>query len=220
MKIAQICPYDFSRHGGVKTHILQLSQELRDQGHEVEVIAPAGARELSYSHVHTFGRNVSVPFMGTKIDVNICLGKERKRLKCFLKEQHFDIIHFHTIWNPFLPFQVFFMASCRKVATFHDTPKNHGLGRFVGRWVMPLMAKLIFAGLDEIISVSKSQSQFITRFSKRTVHIIPNGISVPRFDLDTDEQKPGKEPLKLLFLGRLEPRKGVLHALKAYRLMV
>ena len=40
MKIAVICPYDFSRPGGVQAHIRDLSQELRKNHSQVTVVAP------------------------------------------------------------------------------------------------------------------------------------------------------------------------------------
>ena len=40
MKIAQICPYDIDRPGGVQTHIRDLSEELVRLGHDVTIIAP------------------------------------------------------------------------------------------------------------------------------------------------------------------------------------
>ena len=72
MKIAQVCPYDFSRPGGVKSHILSLSKYLRKEGHEVKVIAPRINSDLVHEeHVYLFGSNRSVNLGGTKIDINI-----------------------------------------------------------------------------------------------------------------------------------------------------
>lgn len=213
MKIAQVCPYDFSRPGGVKSHILSLSKYLAKVGHEVKIIAPNINSELvDESNVYFFGKNRSLNIGGTKIDLNIAVGEEKTALKEFLKTEKFDIIHYHTIWNPLLPFQVRRYARTKHVATFHDTPKN----LFIGRWIMPLVARWVFSFLDEIISVSKTQSGFIKRFSKRKIEIIPNGI-----DLEDIQNQPKvrKDPstFQLLFLGRLEPRKGVMHALQAFR---
>ncbi len=212
MKIAQVCPYDFSRYGGVKTHILQLSDVLRNVGHEVHIIAPNGAENVHIPHFHAFGKNFSIPFLGTKIDLNAAVGSEYHRLKKFLKDENFDLIHFHTIWNPLLPFQILFLSTSKRIATFHDTPKNNLIGRFLGKYIMPLMARLIFMRLDGIISVSESQAQFINRFSTRNITIIPNGISVPAI-----RKEATRVANQVLFVGRLEPRKGVLSALKAYK---
>lgn len=214
MKIALVCPYDFSRPGGVKSHIVSLSKHLTMIGHQVKIIAPnINANLVEEKNIHFFGRNRSVNIGGTKIDVNVALGEEKKALKEFLRSEAFDIIHYHTIWNPFIPLQVLKHSKAKQIATFHDTPKN----QFVGDWIMPAVAKGIFKFLDHIISVSKSQSQFISRFSKRKIHIIPNGI-----DLEEIEEIAPKisdrndEFFQMFFMGRLEPRKGVMHALQAF----
>ncbi|WP_425392905.1 glycosyltransferase family 4 protein [Ekhidna sp.] len=214
MKIALVCPYDFSRPGGVKSHIVSLSKHLAMIGHQVKIIAPnINSSLVEEQNVHFFGRNRSVNIGGTKIDVNIALGDEKQALKAFLKEESFDVIHYHTIWNPFVPLQVLKHSKAKQVATFHDTPKS----QFVGDWIMPAVAKGIFKFLDQVISVSKSQSQFISRFSKRKIHIIPNGI-----DLDEIEKIAPKKNMRnddyfqMFFMGRLEPRKGVMHALQAF----
>ncbi|MEP1035431.1 glycosyltransferase family 4 protein [Ekhidna sp.] len=214
MKIALVCPYDFSRPGGVKSHIVSLSKHLAMIGHQVKIIAPnINANLVEEKNVHFFGRNRSVNIGGTKIDVNIALGDEKKSLKSFLKEEAFDIIHYHTIWNPLLPFQVLKHSKTKQIATFHDTPKSE----FVGDWIMPTVARGIFTFLDQIISVSKSQSGYISRFSKRKIHIIPNGIDLEEIaSIAPKKNDRDDDFFQLFFMGRLEPRKGVMHALQAF----
>ncbi|NQZ77617.1 MAG: glycosyltransferase family 4 protein [Ekhidna sp.] len=215
MKIALVCPYDFSRPGGVKSHIVSLSKHLTMIGHEVKIIAPnINTKSVEEKNVHFFASSRSLNIGGTKIDVNIALKEEKKGLKKFLEEENFDIIHYHTIWNPFLPFQVLRYSKAKQVATFHDTPKS----AFVGKWIMPTVAKGIFRFLDQVISVSKSQSTFISRFSKRKIHIIPNGIDLTEIDeITPKENTRNDEFFQLFFMGRLEPRKGVMHALQAFQ---
>ena len=216
MKIAQVCPYDFTRHGGVKTHIMQLAEALRSLGHEVKIIAPKTTSSTQEGQVYFFGKNYSVGFGGTKIDINGCFGKERKRLKEFLKGEEFDIIHYHTIWNPILPFQVLFNSKSKNIGTFHDTPGRGFLPQLIGRTIMPIMANLVFRRLHGIISVSTTQARYISKFSSRAIAIIPNGINLltttPSKIPALDDQR-----INLLFLGRLEPRKGVMEALKCYK---
>ena len=213
MKIAQVCPYDFSRPGGVKSHILSLSKQLSLLGHEVKILAPnINSTQITERNIHFFGKNRSLNIGGTKIDVNVALGSERLALKSFLESERFDIIHFHTIWNPLLPLQVRWLSrsKTKHIATFHDTPKS----AWIGKTIMPLMAKLLFPFLDQIISVSQSQSKFISRFSSRSIRIIPNGIDLDQFKTK-NEAKPDENTL--LFLGRLEPRKGVIYALEVFK---
>ena len=183
-------------------------------GHHVKIIAPnINANLVDEKNVHFFGRNRSVNVGGTKIDVNVALGEEKQALKKFLNGESFDIIHYHTIWNPFLPFQVLKHSKTKQVATFHDTPKS----RFVGDWIMPTVAKGVFKFLDQIISVSKSQSQFISRFSKRKIHIIPNGIDLNEIEKIAPKKTTRNDDFfQMFFMGRLEPRKGVMHALQAF----
>ena len=178
------------------------------------IIAPnINANLVEEKNVCFFGRSRSLNLGGTKIDVNIALGKEKKMLKDFLKRESFDVIHYHTIWNPLLPFQVLRHSKAKQVATFHDTPKSE----FVGDWVMPTVARGIFTFLDQIISVSKSQSSFISRFSKRKIHIIPNGIDLEEIaEITPSKSSRTDDFFQLFFMGRLEPRKGVMHALKAF----
>jgi len=217
MKILQICPYDFSRPGGVKTHILGLSKALRDEGHSVKIVVPnQSGLEGEQTEIRAFGRNHGFAFGGTKIDLNICLGSEWRRLRKFMREEKFDVAHYHTIWNPVLALQVRMIFRGHQVATFHDTPSNTRVGRFLGRWIMPLMGKAIFHWLDEMISVSETQKRGISRFSKRKVHVISNGIAP--FEKGESIEKYSDNKFNVLFLGRMEPRKGVMDAIKAFEI--
>lgn len=215
MKIAQVCPYDFSRPGGVKSHIVSLADQLAKLGHEVKILAPnIGNASIDDPRVHLFGRNRSINLGGTKIDINIALGKERTELKAFLKKENFDIIHFHTFWNPALPFQIRGFSRAKHVTTFHDTPKN----QFIGKSIMPLAAKGVFRLMDAIISVSKTQASYINRFSNREISIIPNGIDLETYNQPVEPIKKYQDgKFNLLFLGRLEPRKGLIYALESFK---
>ncbi|MEQ9217243.1 MAG: glycosyltransferase family 4 protein [Cyclobacteriaceae bacterium] len=214
MKIAQVCPYDLSRPGGVKNHIFGLSDELEKFGHTVTIIAPNGSEPSHDNRIRLFGRNRSLKISGTKIDLNVALGDDRRNMKSFLHSQQFDIIHYHTFWNPLIPYQVWKHSNARNIVTFHDTPKQ----KWLGKTVMPMVASVIFRMMDRVISVSNSQANNIGGADHPRIKIIPNGLEIAEYQspaVKMSEFDDGK--FNLLFLGRLEPRKGVIYVLEAYR---
>lgn len=221
LKVGLVCPLDFSRRGGVQVCVLNLAGSLEKKGHETRVIA-AGASTPSDFPVHAFGGFFAVPVNGTTTEVTFAFGKERARLRNFLRDSRFDILHYHHLWNPFLGFQV---ALCGEAAarasfiTYHDTPSDSLTGKFLGKFVMPLASCAINRlFMDGVIAVSESPYQYLRIFD-RNAHIIPNGVFV-------DEYAPGRNrPLEryldgsvnILYVGRLDPRKGLAHLLEAFK---
>ncbi|MCP4460704.1 MAG: glycosyltransferase family 4 protein, partial [Cytophagales bacterium] len=66
MKVLQVCPYDFNRPGGVKTHIVGLSDALTKKGHDVKIVVPRQSTSEQYDlRVYPFGRNMGLAFGGT-----------------------------------------------------------------------------------------------------------------------------------------------------------
>ena len=182
MKIAQVCPYDFSRPGGIKNHIIGLSRALRMMGNEVYIITPtaSGAISEEFQGVFQFGKKRSTTSRSTKIDLSIALGGQAKSLREHLKREQYDIIHYHNGWTPFLSYQVRFISffkRTRHIATFHDTPTDTWIGRnLLGKVLMPFGAFIMSFLIDEGISVSNSQSKYIRPTFFKPLHIIPNGI--------------------------------------------
>ncbi len=86
---------------------------------------------------------------------------------------------------------------------------------------MPLMVVLLnmlFPKLDGKIAVSKPAMQFVNKHFPGSYEIIPNGVDTEHFSPDVspiDEFCDGK--LNILFVGRLEKRKGADYLLKAYQ---
>lgn len=223
MKIAQVCPYDFSRPGGIKNHIIGLSEALRKEGHDVHIITPTASGEIEegIQRVFQFGKKRSTTSRSTKIDLSIALGAQVKSLRMHLKKEQYDIIHYHNGWTPFLSYQIRFFSFFKKsrhIATFHDTPPDTWFGRnLLGKVLMPFGAFIMSFLGGEAISVSHSQSRYIKSVFIKPPNIIPNGIDSAFIDqklVPLEEYMDGK--FNLLFLGRMEPRKGLDYTLKAF----
>jgi phosphatidylinositol alpha-mannosyltransferase len=99
------------------------------------------------------------------------------------------------------------------VGTFHATR-----GRSWGYWFWkPICLNRWFERLAGRIAVSKVALDFISKYFPGDYTIIPNGIDLKHFSVDVapiEEYSDGK--LNILFVGRLEKRKGLKYLLGAY----
>lgn len=225
MNIIQVCPYDLSIPGGVQAHIANLSNQLVKRNHNVLVIAPAIKREkvvqsFDCEVIHiTDSKRVGI--WGTSIDISFLNGKEKTDFKKILNRFKPDVVHFHTIWNPFMPFQLLNLLprQVKKVSTFHDTPPDFGPGKVIGGNFMKVGARYFLSRLNEAISVSNSQAKAMGFDSKSFpdhFRVIPNGIDT---SVAQNLKKPesSNDVFKIIFIGRLERRKGVFDLLEVYK---
>jgi phosphatidylinositol alpha-mannosyltransferase len=211
MKIALVCPYDLRRPGGVRSHIVGLGEALVARGHVVEIIAPLSSRAASEACPERSRRGpglvaqTSLPvvacgsarhlgFGGTQIDITWASPSEVSAAV----QRGYDVMHFHTIWNPFVPFQLAAAYRGPKVATFHDVPgpDTPAVAAAMMRPAAELIRRL---ALRRVIAVSPAVSRYLAGEHV----VIPNGVSVP------DPLPPIGEREALLYVGRLEPRKNV-----------
>jgi phosphatidylinositol alpha-mannosyltransferase len=203
--IALVCPYDLRRPGGVRSHIEGLGHALVERGHRVDVIAPSDIATLGALPVVRCGRPRHMEFGGTQIDITWASWREVRAVA----DRGYDVMHFHTIWNPATSFELAAAFAGPKVATFHDVAGPHTPG-FARALMAPASELIRSIWLDAVIAVSPVVSEYL---APGRHEIIPNGVSVPR------ELPPEGEREAVLCLGRLEPRKGVETLLDAAKLL-
>lgn len=225
MNIIQVCPYDLSIPGGVQTHVMELSNELVRKNHKVMVFAPSLTksnleRKFDCEVVHITSSK-RIPWWGTSIDVSLLKADEKKRIQELFVNFEPDVIHFHTIWNPVMQTQLLWMtpSSVKKVGTFHDTPPDRGLGKYIGANLMKIGAKYYLPKMDEIISVSETQTKAMgvnPENLPENFRILPNGIDAEA-GRNIEKKPPPEGEFRIIFIGRLENRKGVFELLQIYR---
>ena len=213
MKIALVSPYDFSVPGGVNSHILQLATQFRKLGHQVRILAPASDEShIVGEGVIVVGRPIPVHFSGSvaRIAWNPLMGS---RIADILESGQFDIVHLHEPLMPGVTLTALRVSTAVTVGTFHAAQEGGSRlysysRRFVQRW---------FSRLDGCIAVSPAAAELIERYFPATFTVIPNGIDVASYAAEVQpyaRYRDGK--INILFLGRLEQRKGLKYLLRAY----
>jgi phosphatidylinositol alpha-mannosyltransferase len=165
----------------------------------------------SDGNVYTLGRVTPVPANGSvaRITLSLLLSK---RIRTILRNEAFDVVHVHEPLLPALPITVMRFSHALNIGTFHAYSRGHR-GYFYGR---PFLRRY-FARLDGKIAVSPAALGFVSQYFPGDYTVIPNGIDVAQFqqpavrDSRFDDGK-----LNVLFLGRLEKRKGLKYLLRAF----
>jgi len=216
MKIGIVCPYNIARGGGVQEVVRALCDDLNKRGHTAKIITPqpreiedanlkdvifiGGAADL-YSPMHTFAQ-VSASVSTEAIDA-------------VLEAEQFDVLHFHEPWVPMLSRQILSRSKSINVATFHAKIPETIVSQTVMKAVMPYL-KSVLKYLDEITAVSDAAAEYIGTMTDQPITIIPNGIDLTSYARQPESVAVSENPM-ILYIGRLEKRKGLKFLIKAFQ---
>lgn len=220
MKIGLVCPYNIERSGGVLEVILTLKAGLEARGHVVKIITP-------YPRNHDIKPQPDVIFAGTSTDFRtlsfstttsqVSSTADNEEIDAMLAAEKFDVLHFHEPWMPLLSRQLLQRSTCLNIGTFHAKVTEALISRTIIKVVTPYLRSCM-KYLHELTAVSDSAAEYVSGMTDQPITIIPNGINLKKY-----QQKPaakkGQDVKNILFIGRLERRKGVRYLLRAYALL-
>jgi phosphatidylinositol alpha-mannosyltransferase len=219
MKVGLISFHSFLEPGGVKTHVLSLANEFNKRKIDFKIVIPR--RKIS----ENYGKNVVL--LGTSFPLNWGGGTSDLVFNfipasiegCLIKEK-FTILHFHNASFPSF-FQILLSPLSFKttnVLTFHsDIERSNFLKNFPQ--LFDFFVGFCNFRLDGLIAVSKVAFGYFEKFKKPKT-IIPNGIDLEKFNPKNKKiEKFLDGKINLLFVGRIEERKGLIYLLKSFSIL-
>ncbi|MES2971414.1 MAG: glycosyltransferase family 4 protein [Patescibacteria group bacterium] len=206
LKIGLVLDDSLDRNDGVQQYVRALGGWLTKQGHTVHYLA--GQSKPNHEAVYSLSRNVNIRFNGNRLTVP--LPANSSDIKVLLANEKYDVLHVQMPYSPMMAGKVIKSAAPETavVGTFHILP--FGRLQKYGSRALGLVQKRQLKRLDAICSVSPAAQQFAKSHFGLVSSVIPNMIDTAAWQTNI-QPVPGR----IVFLGRLVPRKGCKQLLKA-----
>jgi phosphatidyl-myo-inositol alpha-mannosyltransferase len=201
-RIGIVCPYSWDVPGGVRSHVADLANTLRERGYFVSVLAPVDNPEFLPEFVADGGAPTAVPYNGSVARLSFGI-KATRRVRNWIRQGNFDVVHIHEPLAPSLSLLACWAAQGPLVATWHssqDRSRILNAGYYIAQTAMEK--------IRGSIAVSEAARTTLVEHVGGDAVLIPNGVRVSDFR-DQEGVSVAGAPL-ILFLGRIdEPRKGL-----------
>jgi glycosyltransferase involved in cell wall biosynthesis len=220
MEVLQVCPLFLPYHGGLETHVTEVSKRLARLGFSVRIYTtdPTGKlkrrqtiNELKIFRFRSYTLN-NVYFFAPKL------------YSMLKKAKDVDVLHVHGYPN--FPALAAALAKAKNRKPLVFTPHYGGYDVYtLGTSILRIFAKrlynfsigkYIFSKADAIIIVGKFEREILKQkfnVDEAKIRYIPNGVNTARFKGLTKNDHSVKT---ILYVGRVEKYKGVHFLVEAF----
>jgi phosphatidyl-myo-inositol alpha-mannosyltransferase len=218
IKIGLVSSHSFAQPGGVKAHIIGLYNEYKKRGIEVKIIVPRREASEKYGKDVIFlGKSFPINIGGSQGDFDVNFNP--MAIESLLKKEKFDVLHFHNFIFP-SSFQILLQSDygCLNILTFHANLDGTSLYKKIPA-LLYVFRKITDWKIDGVIGVAPLIMEVFEKYNGPKT-IIPNGIDLKQFNPKVkpiQKYKDGK--INILFLSRIEERKGLIYLLRAYNIL-
>lgn len=196
-----------------------LRAEHEKRGHYAKIITPhpRDYKEAIPEHIITLGTSMSTKvFAGTAWQWSVSVDTDA--IDEVFEQEQFDVLHFHEPWIPFWSRQLVVRSKAAHVATMHgrflDTMTAKTLTTVITPYTKPMIKYF-----DVFTAVSEPATDYFKTLSHRPVIIVPNAIDIEKYQNSPVSAIHHPKTKTILYIGRLENRKGLKYLLRAFELL-
>ena len=199
---------------GVSQYVRTLGAWLTKQGHWVSyLVGQTKMSDWQGGKVYSLSRNVSVNFNGNHMTIPT-LNRNSRMISEVIKNNQFDVLHVTAPYSPFMAQKVIMRASNNTavLGQFHILPATWMAD--AGVHLLKILDTRSFKRFDIMLAVSPAAADYAKRVFKVSVDVSPNVFDFKKFS--SNKPKTGDAKRQIVFLGRLEERKGASELIKAF----
>jgi len=218
LRIGLVYDDTVDRPGGIGLYVTTLGAALSRRGHHVEyLLGTSQRRSIDALPAHALARNVRVRFNGNVLSMPAW--SRASHLDRALTCARFDVLHVQVPYSPLMAGRLLDRCDnrCAVVGTYH-VASDHLVPR-AGALALRAFAHRWDRRFDRMLAVSETAARFARQYSRlRIDDIAPNLLDASAFRAQAHGGARAEHPqgsADVVFVGRLVPRKGVIHLLRA-----
>lgn len=210
LTISMVCDFVFPNYGGVETHIMNISLQLKELGHRIIIITheyPGYLGKIFYKGITIYYLKSAFLFRNTTLYTTFLHGPSFKKI--YISE-NINLVHGHQSSSP-LSLEGIFHAQCLGIRTVFTEHSMFPILPPLNLFLNTIIAQII-KRTDVKITVSQACRKNLSgrlNIPPNEICLMRNSVDFNKFYPNFENQKENPSIINLIVITRFEERKGV-----------